>query len=131
MAYVAATLVVIAFCVLVKLTQLIDTTKDILRLTKLVGDTVRSKTLSDLEKEKAMQGYSKSLARLSLVIIVKIAIALGVPFLLLWGLDQARVVTLDASMDALMAWPFLLGSTVAVIALVAVIGVLRKSPSRP
>lgn len=125
-AYVAATSVVLGFVVLVKVCQVLETTKEILRITKLVGETLRSKTLSDREKETNLQTYSKSLAKLCVVICIKLGVALALPLALLWGFDKIGLVRLDASMSVLLSWPFLLVSSVVMVAGLLLIIFWRK-----
>jgi hypothetical protein len=120
MVYVGAAVLVVGFLVLLKICRLVDTTKRITEQARLVLDTVRSSTLSDRDKELRMQRYSWALLKLTVASCGGLAIALGLPYAVVWALDRAGWAQLDASLALVMSWPFLVATSVLVVVAVAV-----------
>ena len=87
--------------------------------------------LSDLDKERHVRRASLSLFG-SFLKIAGIGVAsVGATAAILWGGAEAGLYTLDAAMAVAMSWPFLLGSTLAAIALWIVLDRMGgKAPSR-
>ncbi len=71
---------------------------------------MKNATMSDLEKEKAMQTFSLHLFKAFFLIMLGSALALLVPGVVLWGLDFLGWVSLDAILATSLSWPFLLVS---------------------
>jgi hypothetical protein len=87
---------------------------------------VRNKDLSDDEKEKLMQQSSLRMFGLFFVIMAIFAVAFLAPTAVLWGLDKAGVLSLQAVLDFAISIPFLVGTTVVGTAVWLVVRALRK-----
>ena len=121
-AYVGAVVFVLGFAAILAGGKLIARTREVLAASKRSVSIIADKTLSDHEKEKALQKNSLALFAASGVLLVIIAIALAVPYGVVWLLDRAGVVPLGRTLAVLMSWQFLVPSTVVLVAVAIVVG---------
>ena len=128
MAWMAAIILVGGFILLLKPLRVIDTARTVMTLSRQVMAILGDKTVSDLEKEKAMQRHTLQFLRCFALITLGGAAALLLPLALVWGLDLAGLVSLDETLRITMSWPFLLGATVVGVA-VLVMQSRGSSPS--
>lgn len=126
--WVAAALLVGGFILLLKPFRVIDNARAVLQLSGQVAAMLRDKSLSDLDKEKAMQRHSLGFFKGFCLITLGGAAALLVPFALVWLLDLAGLVSLEEALRVTMEWPFLIGATVVGIAVLVLQGRSRSTP---
>lgn len=86
---------------------------------------MRSKSLSEIEKEHAVQAHARSLFGSFFVITLLSAIALGIPVGLIALLASYDVVDFDAVMAATLSLPILIAATVIGFGML----LLRKRPT--
>jgi hypothetical protein len=112
-AYLGAGLLLGGFLVCFKVLKVAEATEEILRLSKRVAQTVAApaETLDDDQKELQLQEQSKALFKLFGAVSLGVGAALGLPFLALLALQQASLVRVDATVEVLTSWTFLLIST--------------------
>ncbi|MEO6091677.1 MAG: hypothetical protein ABIT04_08330 [Novosphingobium sp.] len=117
--YAGAALIVAAFWWLLQHFDLVNRARLIGVAARQSAATLANAALTDDEKGRAMRRDSIALfghfARLSLLL----AIALGLPMLVVWVLGLARLWRFEDVIAASLSWPFLLAGVVLFIALVA------------
>lgn len=111
MEWVAATLLVAGFILLLKPFRVISTSRHVLVLSQQVLAVLGNAKLSDLEKEKAMQRHSVAFLRCFFLILLGGAGALLLPYGLVWLLDLFGLVSLQGTLLITLRWPFLVGAT--------------------
>jgi hypothetical protein len=72
--------------------------------------------LGDDRKEALLQGYSLSLLRSFLDLLIRGVGSIAIPVGLLWTLEFVGVLSLKAVLDLTLSWPSLLGGVIAAIA---------------
>ncbi|HET8705668.1 MAG TPA: hypothetical protein VFM46_05120, partial [Pseudomonadales bacterium] len=112
MDWIAAALLAVGFILLLKLFKVIDVSRDVLTLSRTVTSIISDKSISELEKEKAMQKHSLDFFRYFLVILLGSAAALAVPFGLVWLFARSGMVSLENTLTITISWQFLLGTLV-------------------
>ncbi|MBA55062.1 MAG: hypothetical protein CMK89_11460 [Pseudomonadales bacterium] len=110
--WIAALFALSAFIYLLKRLGVIAVSREVISLSTAVLSTMNDGSLSDLEKEKAMQAFSLRLFKAFFLIILGSALALLIPCSLLWGLDRLDWLSLDVVMTTSLSWPFLLVSLI-------------------
>lgn len=87
------------------------------RTARAAAATLRDRSLTDDEKERAARTAAVGLFRSFLAIALIGAAALAAPAVLIWAGSAAGFYSMDALVAVATGWPFLLGSTlVAVVA---------------
>jgi hypothetical protein len=86
------------------------------RTSRSALDVLNDVALGDDHKESLLQGYSLSLLKAFLALLIRGAAAVAIPVGLLWALECAGVLSLKAVLDLTLSWPFLLGSIIAAMA---------------
>lgn len=87
------------------------------RTARAAAATLRDRSLTDDEKERAARTAAMGLFRSFVAIAMIGIVALAAPALLLWAGSAAGFYSMDALVATATGWPFLLGSTlVAVVA---------------
>lgn len=124
-----ACLVVIAFAVLVHVTGLVTRTRAVVDVANGALRTVRDASLSDDQKEAAMQRSTVRMLGLLGVLVAGTAFALAAPIALVWVLDALELLSLDGVLAMLVRWEFLLGGTVLGIAVYMASVRWLKTPS--
>jgi len=84
-----------------------------LRTSKSAFDVMNDPGLGDDRKESLLQEYSLSLLRSFLDLLLRGAGSIAIPVGLLWALEFAGVVSLEAILAQTLSWPLLLGSILA------------------
>lgn len=107
-----ASLCVIVFALLLHLVRLVDRTRDVLAIGRESAATMRDATLSDEEKEKAVQRGALRLFGLLFVLLLGSAACLLLPLALIWLLEFAGLFSLRGVLGMLARWDFLLGGTI-------------------
>jgi len=110
LSWISALFILIAFIVLLQVLGVIKVSRQVLVLSRQVITTLQDTSLSDLDKEKAMQAFSLRLFKSFFLIVAGSALALGLPLLVVWGLQWLGLITLDAVIATSLSWPFLLVS---------------------
>lgn len=108
--WVGGAFIVLVFFTLLKMLRVITVSREVISLSSSVMNTMNDKQMSDLEKEKAMQTFSIRLFRHFLVILLGSAVAIGLPVLILWGLQWMGWVSLDAIIETTLTWEFIVAS---------------------
>lgn len=80
---------------------------------------MRDPELDDREKEKRVQALSLRTFRASFLILGQLALALGLPYLLVLGLSETGAWSLEAVVDRSLRWDLIVGATVLALVLVA------------
>ena len=86
-------------------------------------DVMHDPACGDDRKESLLQAYSVSLLRSFVDLLIRGVGSLVIPVGLLWGLEFASVLSVEAVLELTRSWPFLLGG---VIAASAVLWLLEK-----
>ena len=124
--WLAAVLLVVLFAMGLNWFKVIATSRQALATSQRVVGTLRDPTMTDLQKEKAMQASSLELFKCFALILLGCALALAVPFAIIWLLDLAGLVSLDAVLALTLSIPFLLATTV--IAIVVIFLIRKRTP---
>lgn len=122
--YAGAIFLVIGFVAILKVAGLVDKSNRVIKVSKQAIAVLRDTELSDDAKESAMQSHAKQLIGLFFLITVGGVAAVILPVLVIWGLDQLDLISLDAVLSAALSWSFIAATTVVII-LVLVIGRAR------
>ena len=112
MTWAAAAFVVVGFLAIAQLLRIPARASAVIARSRAAVGVLRDSAMTDLEKEKAMQGHAKSLLASFFVITLGSAIALAVPVGVVLALDAAGVVEFDAVLDRTLSWQIILGATV-------------------
>lgn len=127
MVWLGGIIVVLGFVVLLKLFGLIERSKRVISIAKSSVTVMQDKQMDDLGKEKAMQKNATDLLVLFLIITVLSALAVGLPFVLVWVMELAGLVTVNQVIELTLSWEFIL---VAIVLSVAYFWIIRKKPEK-
>ena len=116
-----ASLIVVVFIAIAHLLELPKQTTEVMQRSKAAAADLRSRTLSDEEKETLVQGHAIRLMRLFVMITGSCALALGVPIGIVALLELAGVAELEPVLEATITWEFLTASSLIICALVFVV----------
>ena len=111
MNWLGAVSIVVVFVLFLQLFKVVSSSKQVVHLAKTAAGVVKDKTLSDLEKEKAMQSYSVSLFKYFFMIAIGCALALCIPLGLVWGFDRLGLMSFDRVLAITLSWQFILATT--------------------
>jgi hypothetical protein len=115
MNYAGSIAVVIMFVVLIYVLRLVRQAQEVLAISRDSMGVLRDASLDDETKEKFFQTSAIRLFRLLLLMLVGTAIALLAPIGVIWLLDRAGIVSLDAVLAILVRWDFIVAASVVSI----------------
>lgn len=127
MVWLGGIIVVLGFVVLLKLFGLIERSKRVISIAKSSVTVMQDKEMDDLAKEKAMQKNATDLLVLFLIITVLSALAVALPFVLVWIMELIGLVTINEVIELTLSWEFIL---VAFVLSVAYFWLIRKKPKK-
>lgn len=114
--FFAAVLLVGGMIALIKVFGLFPRALQAVRTSRSALEVMNNPELEDDRKESLLQGYSLSLLRSFVDLLIRGAGSIAIPVGLLWALEFAGVLSLKAIVDLTLSWPFLLGGVIAAIA---------------
>jgi len=114
--FLAAVLLVGGVMALIKLFGLLPRAWQAVHTSRRALSVMHDPALGDDRKEALLQGYSLSLLRSFLDLLIRGTGAIVIPVGLLWALECANIVSLKAVLDLTLSWPFLLGGVLAAMA---------------
>jgi hypothetical protein len=115
-AFLGAVLLVAGMVALIKVSGLLPRALQAVRTSKGAFGVINDPQLADERKESLLQEYSLSLLKAFLDLLIRGAGSIAIPVGVLWGLEFAEILSLNAVLDLTFSWPFLLGSVMASIA---------------
>ena len=124
--YVGAALVVAGFSWLLLRLGLVEQARDINVVLRATAATVADRSLSDAQKERALQQHSKALFGRFARVTLGLLLALGAPILVVWLIGLTHLWSFEGAMAASISWPFLLAGLVLFV-LVMVLGGRRRA----
>jgi hypothetical protein len=117
-AWMGAGFLVVGFVVLTQWFGLVEKSKNVISITRRSLDVIRSSSLSDDEKETALQSDAKQLFRLFIILTFGATAAVLLPMGLVWICDRLGLVSLSSILDVAFSPAFLITSGIlAVLAL--------------
>ena len=102
-----ALFLVVGFVVLMKVFGLVEKSRKVVSIAGKAASDLRNPEFDDEHKEKALQGYAKSLFQLFFLLLVGGILALGIPVLLIYLMDQTGWLSIDGVIEASLRWEFL------------------------
>lgn len=123
--WVAAAFLVVGFVVLIRLFRLAEWTREVVDASRRSIGVIRSRTLSDDEKEAALKKDAGLLFRLSFILLLGGAAAFLLPIALMWFCDWVGFISLASMLDVALSPVFLVTSGIVVI-LVLWLGAVGK-----
>ena len=115
--YAAAIFLVLAFIGILKLCKIVENSVRVIDITRQSIADLRDSTLDDDAKESAMQSHAKHLFGLFFLVTLAGLAAVFVPLAVIWICDYFGLLSLDEVIGVTLSWPFLVGSTVVIGAL--------------
>jgi len=112
MAYVGGAILVVGFVVLIKYLKVIEKSSRVLLIARQSVSIIRDTNNSDLQKEIAMQKYSKELLFLFLVIMAGSALAVIIPTALVWLMDLSGILSFQNVIEVVLSWRFIVSSII-------------------
>lgn len=112
MTIVLAVFVVIAFAAAIEYLELPRHARDVARRGGETLRVLRDASLTDAEKEEVLQRHAKRLFVLLGVLAGGSVLSLGVPLLVVWGLETVGVGSFHGTLVVLQRIDFLLGTVV-------------------
>ena len=106
--YAGAALIVIGFSWLLLRLQLIERSGQVSGLVQQSTATAADRSLSDDDKGRALRRHSLALFGLFGDLTFRLALAIGLPILLVWLLAFARLWNFEGALEATLSWPFLI-----------------------
>lgn len=116
-----AIVVVVLFVVLLDLLKVVEQARSAIAISQKSMETMRNAELDDDTKERELQKGAIGLFRLMLTMSLSFATSLVAPMALIWLLDLAGFMSLDAVSAMLLRWDFMLGATVLGVGLFVVL----------
>ena len=110
-AYVGAIIACAVFLLVVRAVGLFRKPAAVYGISRQAMQDLRHPELDDDAKERLMRRHALALGWLFLQLTAGGAVALASPLAVLWGLDRIGLLSLDATMTALVSWEFLIGVT--------------------
>ncbi len=120
MTWIAALGLVLAFMALISLFGVVARARQVIARSRQALADIRSTSLSELDKEHAVQAHARSLFSSFLVITLLSAVALAIPIGLIALLGAVDVVNYDSVLEATLSWQILLSATVIAAVMIAV-----------
>ena len=106
--YAGAALIVIGFSWLLVRLQLVERSGRINGVVRQSTATAADRSLSDDEKGRALRRQSLALFGLFGDLTFRLALAIGLPILLVWLLAFTRLWNFEGALEATVSWPFLI-----------------------
>ena len=106
--YAGAALIVIGFSWLLIRLQLVERSARINGVVRQSTATAADRSLSDDEKGRALRRQSLALFGLFGDLTFRLALAIGLPILLVWLLALVRLWNFEGALEATVSWPFLI-----------------------
>ncbi|MGH8583533.1 MAG: hypothetical protein ACREWG_12270 [Gammaproteobacteria bacterium] len=107
--------IIIGFIIIARYLGLVEKSLRVIALSKQALSALRDPGLSDDDKEIAMRAYAKALGSLFIILTVGAAMAALIPVGVIWLLDTAGLLSLEAVLDALLSPALILGGTIMMI----------------
>lgn len=114
--YAGAALIVAGFAWLLLRLHLPQQATRITALVRASAAIMNDRSLTDRQKEKAMQANSGTLFVQFLKITGGLIAALGLPMLAVWLIGLTRVWSFEGAIEASLSWPFLTAGLVLFVA---------------
>lgn len=114
--FFGAVLLVVGAIALIKVFGLFPRALQAVCMSRSALDVMNDPELGDDRKESLLQGYSLSLLRSFVDLLIRGVGSIAIPVGLLWALEFAGVLSLKAVLDLTLSWAFLLGGVIAAIA---------------
>ena len=105
--YAGAILIVAGFTWLFLRLHVVEHTSKVNGIVRQSVATAADRSLSDDAKARAMRGHSLALFGIFANLIFRLALAVGLPILLVWLLAFTRLWTFQGALEATLTWPFL------------------------
>lgn len=115
--WLAASFIVIAFAFLLVRLRVVSSSREVIALSRQAMAVITDQALTDRDKEQRLQAYAGALLKAFLFIVAGSAAAVGVPVLLVWALEFAGVLQLNAVLAVTVSWSFLLAATLVSVPL--------------
>lgn len=122
-----AMIVVAGFAAVLELLHLPSHARDVARRSRDCLGLLQNDSLTDREKEEALQSQTKHLFRLLGILGGGSLLALGGPLSAVWGLNQLGMGTFSGVLRILQRLDFLAGTVVAGVIAYALVSKLRTS----
>lgn len=113
--YAGAILIVVGFTWLLIRLRLVERSRQINTIVRESAATTADRSLSDSAKAQALRRYSMTLFGLFASLTLGLAIAVGLPILLVWLLALAQLWSFEGALEATLSWPFLIAGLVLFI----------------
>ena len=107
MALVGGFVVVSGFFILVKLFGIVDRSTKVLVIVKSAISIIRNADKDDYQKEIALQKYAKELFLLSFLITCLSALAISIPFSVIWLMEFTDLVSMEEVIDTTLSMEFI------------------------
>ena len=125
MSYAGAVILVVGFLVLIKYLKVVEKSSKVITIARQSVMVVRDSETSDLQKEKALQKYTKELFSLFFDIVIVSLLALAIPFGLVWLMEVMGLLSVQSVIDTTLSWDFILVSLI--ISIIVIWFVNRKN----
>jgi len=125
-AYAGAIFVCVTFAALANALRIVTKSVEVAATSRQALQVMADPALDDDAKEKGLRDHAKTLGRLFVVITAGAIVAAGVPFAVVWMLDAAGVLSIDAVLDALVSWPMVAGGVIVLLAKIGYDWVWRR-----
>ncbi len=112
---IGAILIAGGFIFFITVFNLVEKSRLVFKVSQDSLAIVRDPSLSDEEKEKAMQQSSKKLFALFFIILFIGGVAIFVPIGLIWLLDKAGLFNLQSAIARTLSWQFILAGTIVIM----------------
>jgi hypothetical protein len=114
--FFGAVFLIIGVIALMQVFRLFPRALQAVRTSRSALEVMSDAECGDDRKESLLQGYSVSLLRSFVDLLVRGVGSIAIPVGLLWTVEFAGLVSLKAVLDLTCSWAFLLGSVIAAIA---------------
>ena len=124
--WIAVAFLVFCFVGLVKIFKLVEKSQQVIFISRQSFSVIRSDGLDDREKEVTLQRYARNLFGLFFVLLSGGAVAVLLPFGLLWIADFFGFISLESVIDATLSPAFLIISSVSAL---IILYIIKRSPT--
>ena len=115
--YAGAVLIVIGFSWLLLRLQLVERSGRISGVVRQSAATAADRSLSDAAKGQALRRYSLALFGLFADLTFRLALAVGLPILLVWVIAFTHLWSFEGALEATLSWPFLVAGLLPFLAI--------------
>lgn len=112
MNFLGAVTVIIGFASLIYFFDLVGRTKQAIAISREALETIGDSGMTDLQKERFLQSSSLRLFKLLGQLVVGSVCALFIPLGVVWAGQLGGLVALDAVIEILFRWDFIVGASV-------------------